>query len=250
MEDFNFAQNLEQAQGSQLHAEWLDNAVFANTRPNKIDLVFANIANEKTENKKETSNSSDQQESEKLDRELRAFADGKIENASHNMQRFQKAVGKFCDSNDKQTAMDALGDTYTSLDKMMDVENEALFYAAKKEAENTPGRKELEAAYKAKQNDFFDKMNHQPFEESERIMDMIRRQDGESKDQQRERIRKGLSSNKTMLDAYNAECAAADKIDANKGPREKHLENLRSQIETDAAVMKAQVQKAYLRSTY
>jgi hypothetical protein len=247
MEDFSFARIDERRQSSALLAEWLDSPKpFAGQTD--FYLSFA-AANDKQAPGKERADGTGKEQSERLDKELREFADGKFDDPSHSMLRFQKAIGKFCSATDKEAAMDELSDTWSSLNTRMSIGSEALFNDRKDEIAREPGRKELEAAYRQKQDHFFGKMIDLPFEESQRIEDLTKHKGGETEPEYRERVRKGLASNKPMLDAFNGMEAAKDNIAASKSPREKQLDYLISQIDSDSKVMLAEVEKAYVRST-
>lgn len=249
MEDFRTARADESNQTTALQAEWMDN-LKPNIASNNADiyLSFAANASDKQEPVKEK-NAAPENSAEKLDKDLRAFADTPLFEPSRDLLKFQKAVGKFCDASDKEAAMDDLGETWTNITSLMNIKSEALFRERKEVANNTPGRKELEANHKAKQDQLWDKVMKLPLGESFRIQDLLMRQPGETKAQQDERIRKGLANNKPILDAYNEIGAAEAKIEANKGPREKQLQYLEDQLDTDAATMNEQLKKAYLRST-
>lgn len=249
MEDFSFARRDEREQSSALLTEWLEAAKpnFANNTD--IYLSFANTASDKQEPAKDRNTATEKPQAERLDKELKDFATAKLEDPSHSMQRFQKAVDNFCKNPDKEAAMDDLSDVYASLVNRMKIGVEALYNDRKEEIARQPGRKELDANFKGKQDDFFGKMLDLPFEESRRVEDMMKWQDGETKAQHRDRIRKGLANNKTMLDSFDQMSAAEDKIEASKSPREKQLDYLLKQIDTDDKTMQELVEKAYVRSS-
>jgi hypothetical protein len=249
VEEFSFARADERTQTSALLTEWLESAKpnFANNTD--VSLSFAKTANDKQEPGKEIIEGTGKDQAERLDKELRGFADSKLDSPSHSMLRFQKAVGKFCDTPDKEAAMDELSDTWASLNTRMTIGAEALYKDRKEEIAREPGRKELETNYKKEKDQFFGKLIDLPFEESQRVEDLIRWKDGETKAEHRERIRSGLAGNRQMLDAFNKMEAADDKIEASKSPREKQLDHLLSQIETDSKLMLEQTEKAYVRSS-
>ncbi len=253
MEDFSFSQANERSEhsnNSALQAEWLESRVpAASAASSRVELVFADITNEKQEDGKEKVGDANSDQAGRLDRELKDFANSKFENTSHNMDSFQKAVGRFCDAEDKDAALDDLGDTWSRISKLMDVGVEALYKEIKAEAARQPGRKELEADYKKMQNAFADRMISLPFSEYTRIHELMDWKDSETKAEHRDRIRAGMANNKKLLDAYNAREAAEDAIEANKSPREKEMEFLSKQIYSDAKIIKAQLEKAYIRST-
>lgn len=258
MEDFTFTRTAEKTDRSAFQNEWLESQINIVTAAStgKSELALANTTqNENQEPGKEKLSTSDKANSDKdrsesLDNELRDFANTKFENPSHNMQNFQKAIGKFCDAADKSSALDDLGNTYSTISKLMDVGVEALYNESKLEAARQPGRKELEADYKNKQKAYTDKLIDLPFDEYWRIHNLTEWKAGETKAEHRERVRAGLANNKKMLDAFNAREAAEDAIEAHKSPREKQLESLSKQIYSDAKIMKTQLEKAYIRSTF
>lgn len=246
MEDFNSARaDKTTPEMTAFQSEWLQ----CQEKPDTC-LSFVSSAKDKQEpvnEKKAAAAAKDTAES--LDKELKEFAEEKLANPSKSMQRFQKAVGKFCDASDKESAMQELGDTWSALSSQYEMKAGALYRATKSEADNTAGRKELVDGHKAKQDQFWDKVFAQPLQESFRIQDLMMRQAGESKAEQQERIQKGLANNKPVLDAYKQILAAEAKIEANKGPREKQLEELRSQLDAEDESMRLKVEKAYIRST-
>ena len=250
MEDFKPARADEQVQASGLQAEWFETqAQKPNSNLADAILSLAFNAKDKQEPAQEKAEGARTVTAEQLDKDLKDFANSKLVDPSRDMEKFQKAVGKFCDSPDKASAIDDLGDTYTRISALAELKSEALYKETKDIANETPGRKALVAAHKAKQDQFWDKTFNLPLQESFRIQDLMLRQAGETKTQQDERIRKGLESNKPMLAAYEEIKTAEKNIEANKGPREKQLEGLAAQLETESAAMRAQMEKAYIRST-
>lgn len=249
MEDFNYALTKESKPTSALLSEWLEDSASNITNRTDIYLSFANIASDKQEPGKDNTKTTEAGQAEKLDKELKDFAAKSLEDPSHSMQRFQKAVDKFCSTADKETAMDELSDTWSSINTRMKIGNEALYYDRKEEIARQPGRKELEALHKQKEDVFFRKLINLPYEESRRIEDLMKWQDGETKAEHRDRIRKGLANNKSMLSAYNEMEAAEDNIEASKSAREKELDKLLRQIKTESNVMLDIVEKAYVRSS-
>lgn len=249
MEDFKSTRADEPAQISGLQAEWFEAQKTNITSKSESCLSLAFNATDKQEPASDKTAAAGKDTAESLDKDLKDFANSKLVDPSRDMQNFQKAVGKFSDATDKEAAMDELGDTWSRINAQVEMKAEALYRSTKAEANNTPGRKELVAAHKAKQDLFWDKAFKQPLQESFRIQDLMMRQPGETKPQQEERIRKGLESNKPMLAAYNEITNAEANIEANKGPREKQLERLSSQLDSETEVMRQQVEKAYIRST-
>ncbi len=249
MEDFRFARVDEHKQQSALQAEFFESLpkIVANSTDSSLSLTAYVKDNQVPV--KEKSDASAKDAADALDKQLKDFSNSKITDASRDMQKFQKAVGKFCDSTDKESAVDDLGETYTKVTALMDLKTEALYNEAKAEAARTPGRKALEDNVKRKNHEFSDKILNLPFEESLRVEDLVAWKDGENRAQHDERVRKGLESNKPMLDAFNAIRDAEANVEANKGPREKQLEQLSKQLEDDGKTMKAIMEKAYLRST-
>jgi hypothetical protein len=249
MEDFSFTRVDERNQPSALLSEWLESSKSNILKGADSSLSFVVTANDKQEPGKEKFEAQGKEQAEKLDRELRDFAGSKLDDPSHSMLRFQKAVEKFCANPDKEAAMDDLSDTWSSINTRMGIGAEALYNDRKEEIARQPGRKELESAHKHKQDQFFDKMLNLPFEESQRVEDLIRHQSGETEAQYRERVRSGLAGNKSMLDSFNQMEAAKDNIEASKSPREKQLDHLLNQIKSESQVMQEQVEKAYVRSS-
>lgn len=248
MEDFKFTRSDEPLQVNGFQAEWLENQKPNITKSDtSLSLVFD--AKDKQEPAREKTEFVAKATSDQLDKSLKEFADSKLVDPSRDLQKFQKAVGKFCDSSDKESAFDELGDTWSKINSLVELKAQALYSETKQEAKETPGRKELVAAHKAKQDLFWDKVFKQPLQESFRIQDLMMRQAGESKAEQEQRIRKGLATNKPMLAAYEEIKTAEANIEANKGPRERQLESLSQQLETDSQIMREQMEKAYLRST-
>ncbi len=248
MEDLEFSCSDTGKQQSALQAEWLESQLANKAKNSDTCLSLAFAANDKQEPANEKT-AITKLTADELDRELKDFADRKLSEPSRDMLKFQKAVGKFCDSADKEAGFDELADTWSKINSLIDLKADALYKETKAEAANTPGRKELLAEVKAKQDRLWDKVMALPLGESFRIQDLLMRQPGESKAQQDERIRKGLANNKPILDAYNEIGVAEGKVEANKGPREKQLESLSKQLDSDSSIMKAQMEKAYLRST-
>lgn len=242
--------------------EWLEERKTNFALDESASLVIANIAGEQNisdkrqlSSKKEVQGggkfqSTESDQVENLDKELKDFADKKLDDSSHSMSRFQKALVDFCKSSDKETAMDDLNDTYASILSRMNVGVEAIFQELKTERARQSGRKELESAYKKKQDQFYGKLIDLPYEESRRIEELLKKKEGESKDEQRKRVREGIAKNKPLLNAYNEMVSAEDAIETSKSAREKHLEHLSRQIYSEAKTMKAYVEKAYIRTTF
>ncbi|MBX9569633.1 MAG: hypothetical protein K2X77_12095 [Candidatus Obscuribacterales bacterium] len=252
MEDFKNARDDEHVTSTEFQSEWLDSQIRV-TRINKLDsdLLLAFNPNDKQAQASEKTQPVDSEMGAwELDRDLKAFANTKLVDPSRDLQKFQYEVFKFCENEDKESAFDDLSDTWSKINSVSELKAETLSRAIKEEAKSTPGRTPLIAALKLKQDAFWDKMFKQPLEESFRIQDLMLRQPGENKTQQDERIRKGLASNKPMLAAFEEIKAAEAKVDANKGPREKQLEALRVQLDSESEVMRNQMEKAYLRSTF
>lgn len=250
MEDFKSARNDESLTSTEFQSEWLDSQIRV-TRINKSDtnfLVAFNPSDKQAQSEK-LEPAVAQTGAWELDRDLKAFANSKLVDPSRDLQKFQYEVFKFCQNEDKESAFDDLSDTWSKINAVSELKADTLARATKEEAKSTPGRDQVMAALKLKQDAFFDKMLNEPISESLRIQDLMLRQPGESKRQQDERIRKGLANNKPMLAAFEEIKAAEAKVDANKGPREKQLEALRAQLESESDVMRKQMEKAYLRST-
>ncbi|MBX9719790.1 MAG: hypothetical protein K2X81_00205 [Candidatus Obscuribacterales bacterium] len=249
MEDFGYARVDERKQQSGFQAEWIES--LPKTAANSTDscLSLTAIVKDNQVPVKEKTEASGKDAADALDKQLRNFADSKLTDASRDVQKFQKAVGKFCDSSDKESALDELGETYTKVTALMDLKADALFNEVKAEAARTPGRKEALDDVKRKNYEFSDKIVNLPFEESLRVEDLVAWKDGENSAQHDARVRKGLESNKPMLDAYNAIKDAEKKVEDNKGPREKQLDKLSKQVDDDGKTMKDIMEKAYLRST-
>ncbi|MBX9689216.1 MAG: hypothetical protein K2X27_21080 [Candidatus Obscuribacterales bacterium] len=262
MDDLNFSRSDQRTPTTSLSVDWLENVAFTNASPNDrmpafnsiangadSYLSFVSIANDKQEPVKEKAANADKEQAEKLDRELKDFAAGKIEDSSRSLQRFQKALDKFNNSSDKDAAMDDLSDTYNSLNTRMSIGAEAMIKERKEEIARQPGRKALESEYKKKQNQLSGKILDLPFEESLKVEDLLKWQEGESRAQHNERVRKGLAGNKAVLDAFNEVEAARDNIESSKSQREKHLDHLINQIDSESRIIQEQVEKAYIRST-
>lgn len=251
MEDFRFSQSAETPKNTGLQAEWIENFKPNITKTSDASLSVVFIANDKQESATEKKNFTPEERAASLDKDLQDFAQSKTDGSSREIQRFQKAVGKFCDAKDKESAFDELGDTWNQINAMTDLKSDALKNELKEEAANTPGRAGLEANLKAKSKALDVKVRSLPLEESFRVSDILMPQRDETRAETDVRIKKELAEGgyKDILASYNAIGDAQKLIDANKGPREKQLETMRDALDTDAAKMYEQMQKAYIRST-
>jgi hypothetical protein len=251
MEDFKNARNDEPATSTKFQSEWLESQTHV-TCITKSDTNFLIAFNPNDKQAKKSEKAEPvvaQTGAWELDRDLKAFANSKLVDPSRDLRKFQYEVFKFSQNEDKESAFEDLSDTWSTINSVSELKSEALSLAIKEEAKNTPGRPPLMAALKQKQDAFWDKMFNEPISESLRIQELMLRQPGENKAQQDERIGKGLANNKPMLAAFEEIKGAEAKIDANKGPREKQLEALSAQLESESEVMRKQMEKAYLRST-
>lgn len=239
MENFTLARAAEHQEPSGLQSEWLDSQIpkaggrtelaLAVTRTDKQDGPGKDVA-------------------DRLDKELRSFADAKLDHPSDDMLSFQKMIGKFCDSADKKKAMEDLGDSYSRLNVQMEKRAEATYDDMQAEAAKNPARKGLDQDYQNKLNTFFDKVDALP-DGGWKVMEMMEWKDGETKAQHQDRVRAGLKDNKDLLNSYNSMEAASDKVDASKSAKERELEALHNQQISDFKAMKPVVNKAYIRST-
>jgi hypothetical protein len=220
MEDFNFVRVNEGIRSPGLLAEW-----FENSKPAVSD------------------------QSKRLDKELREFADSKLDNPSHSMLTFQKAIGRFCDSQDKQSAMDELSGTWNNLSSKMKIGSESLHKELREEIARQPGRQTLEYDCRMKQFDFFGRFDHLPLQEVVRVEKLIKWRENETENQYRERVRTGLASNRPMLDSFNRMKAAEDTLAEGSSQRQKDLEFLILQIKSESKVMQETMKVSYLRST-
>jgi len=251
MEDFRYTKTAEEPSSSGLQAEWLGSFKPNITKLADSFLSVAFVANDKQEAVSEKKNLTPAERASQLDKELKSFADGKTDDSSREIQRFQKAVGKFCDAKDKEAAFDELGNTWTQINSLNDLKADALTKELKEEAANTPGRAALEANLKTKKTALDIKVRSLPLEESFRVSDILMPQPGETKAEQDARVKEELKSPryKDILASYDAIRDAEKAIEGNKGPREKQLDSMRNSLSTDADKMIELMEKAYIRST-
>jgi hypothetical protein len=220
MENFNFGRVSEGAQSAGLLAEW-----------------------------QEYSKPSSSDQSERLDRILRDFADSKLDNSSHSMQLFQKAIGRFCDTQDKDAAVDELSNTWSTLSSRMTVGSQSLQKELREEIARQPAREVLERDCQMKQFDFYGRFDRMPLQEVVRVEKLIKFKEHETEGQYRERVRTGLAANRTALGSFNQMKAAEDRLYDGSSQHQKDLEFLIGQIASDAKVMQEKMKEAYLRST-
>ncbi len=251
MEDFRYTKTAEEPHLSGLQAEWVGNFKPNITKPTDSFLSVVFVANDKQEAASEKKNLTPAERASELDKELKSFADGKTEDSSREIQRFQKAVGKFCDAKDKESAFEELGDTWTHINALYDLKADALTKELKAEAASTPGRAALEANLKTKRTELDIKVRSLPLEESFRVADVLMPQPGETKAEQDARVKEELKAPryKDILASYDSIRDAERLIEKNKGPREKQLDSMRNSLSNDADKMIELMERAYIRST-
>ncbi len=238
MEDLSIARFDEASKSSGLQAEWLENE---QSGASKSELAFAVTQAEKQQK------GPGKDVADRLDRELRDYADSTIEGGSRDILAFQKMIDKFCNESDKKKAIQELGESYSRLRVQMGKEMQANYEAMQEEGAKQPGRKEIQADFESKLHKFFDKAD----ESKNRwdIYELIEWKEGESLEAHRARIREGLKDNKELLGLYNKMEDASDVLEANKSPKEKELENRLDQERKEYRAMEPVVNKAYIRST-
>ena len=239
MEDFANSRTADNAQNSGLLAEWLENQSPA--KSNKLELAFTLVG---VGQDKQDGPGKDV--ADRLDKELKDFADSKIPDASKDMLAFQKMIDKFCSEPDKKKAMEELGESYSRLRVQLGKEIGDTYDEMEAEGARQPGRKELQADLEKKLTKFFDKVHAS--DDEWKVYELMEWKDGESKADHQARVREGLKGNKPLLDAYNEMETAGDKVDANKSAKEKELEALHRKQLKDYHGMEPVVNKAYIRS--
>lgn len=185
---------------------------------------------------------------DRLDRELKEFANSEIPNSSGHMKEFQKLVTKFGEAENKKAAVGEFGPAAAKL--RVKIENEASENVKKMDAEaaKDPGRAKLNADFSDKNNKFFDQASKLPFKEYNRILTLFEARDGESQAERTERIREGLKNNPKMLNLYNDAEAAREKVEQAKGPVEKEAEQEYKRNIAELKTIKAIVRKVAIRS--
>ena len=242
MEDFSIARAEEKMQLSGLQSEWLESQKSGNS---KMELAFSLVA------KGDKQDGPGKDVADRLDKELADFAGSTSASDSQDMKDFKKLISKFCDEGDKKKAIEELGESYSKLHVQMGKNIGTTYDEMMAEGAMQPGRAGLEKDYDAKLDVFFGKLDKMPFEQQNKVYDLLEWQDGETMSSHRDRVREGLKDNKDLrglLDSYNKMEDAFDKVQANKSPREKELEASLRKQQDDYHAMPPVVNKAYIRS--
>lgn len=239
MEDFSLVRVDESPKASGLMAEWQESLSPAKLN-SKTELVALALTQEKREGP-------GKDVADRLDKELKEFADAKNPQSSKDMQSFQKMIEKFCSNPDKKKGMEELGESYSRLHVQMEKDAIATYEEMEAEGAKQPGRKELKADFDDKLGKFFDKVFASP--DTGKVLDILEWKEGENKSSHQARVREALKDNKPLLTSYNEMEDASDKVDANKSAKENELEALHRQQIKDYHAMTPVANKAYIRST-
>lgn len=161
---------------------------------------------------------------DRLDAELRQFAQSNLNNPSDGMLAFQKAVNKFEDAADKKQAAYEFGSTASKIRVNMEKEAAQTCKDIEAEAARVPGRKELDADYSAKVGKFFDQVSKLPTKENERVLKLMEVKPGESLEERDQRVRDGIKGRPALLSSFNNMEDAQAKVEQSKSPRERELD--------------------------
>lgn len=268
MEDFSIKRPTQDTELTNFQTEWLENqgskaqglnaerkmlgSANADSGPignSTLEIAFLTIVSDKgNKNSDRKSEGPGKDVADRLDRELREFADSKIDSPTSEMKEFQKLISKFCDEPDKKKGLEEMTDPWLKLRVQLGNKIEETYNEKEAEGAAQPGRKALEKDFEEKVDSFFKKVEKLPPEEEYKIYSLLEWRDGESRQQRSERVREGLKGNKGLLDSFNTVQESLDKIEANKSAREKELEALHKVQLRDYHLMPRIVEKAYIRS--
>lgn len=224
----------ERNEPSPLHAEWMNE---------RFDLAAAKPAGGGG------TKGPGKDVADRLDRELREFANSDNAGASSKMKEFKQLVNKFEDAADKKAAVSDFGHAASKLRVQM--ENEAIdtFKKAQAEADKIPGRKQLDADLSAKVERFFDQAGNLPSKEYERVLGLMEFKDGDTRETRDARVRDGIKNNPRLLKSFNEMETASDKVDQSRTPLERQLDEQHSRDIQEAKTMRAIINKVAIRVT-
>lgn len=247
MEDFSSKGSSSEAEVSAFQLEWLasqtpetDFELAALTKLTKFSGSERNLSKQNDGPGKDVA--------DRLDKELKQFADSKIDNPTTEMTEFQKLIDKFCQETDKKQGLKDLSEPYMKLKVKLGNKISDTYKEKEEEAQKQPGRKELEAEFSKKADSFFNKLEKLPFKEEWEIYELMEWREGESRQERNDRVRDGLKDRKDLLDSFNSVQEAVDKIEANKSAKELRLEAEHKTQLRDYRQMQKVVEKAYIRS--
>ena len=238
MEDFNSARNVERSSDANaLRAEWMEDL----NGPAKLELARGKSAQNAQDGPGKAA-------ADRIDGELKQFANQKNPDESSGMQAFKQLVNKFEDNADKSTAIIDFGQASAKIRVGMEKDANDTYNKMESLADNAPGRKALQADLSAKQGAFFDKISALPSKTQDNVLDLVQFKPGESHDQRDARVREGLHNRPALLASFNKMEDAYNKIEAAKSPQEKQLESEHLKDVQEARKIWQVVSEASIRS--
>ena len=233
MEDFSSARTAEQNQVSALQNEWME----------RQSIPKFELAAQKAEDGRPGKDVAD-----RLDRELKDFADTKMDNASSQMKDFQKLVAKFGEADNKKDAVKEFGPAAAKL--RVSLENDAIarFKEMDKEAAKVPGRKALEQEFSNKSGKMFDQAAKLPGHEYEQFLTLLEFKKGENADQRAARVHDGLANRPDLQKLFDESNQARLNVEASKSPKEKELASTHKRDIDEAHTIRDVVRKVAIRS--
>lgn len=234
MEDFGSARALEKEdQSSALQNEWMQSI------PTRFELAAA---------KNNDSSGPGKDVADRLDRELRDFANAKLEDPSSQMKEFQGLVGKFGDAADKKAAVREFGPAAAKL--KVSLENDAIARTKEMDAEaaKVPERKALQAEFSAKTSAMFDQASKMPSKDYEQFLTLLEFRKGETPDQRAARVHDGLADKPGLQKMFDASNDARLKVEASKTDHEKDLARIHKRDIDEAHTIRDLVRKVSIRS--
>ena len=239
MENFASARAAEGSDHTNgLQAEWLE----SHSKQGKLEPAAAKPG-------KDYQNGPGKDVADRLDAELRQFANEKQSNPSDNMLAFQQLVNKFEDSANKKQSISDFGHAASKIKVNLLKDAEDTYHKMEAEAAKVPGRKAMDADYSVKLNIFFDQVSRLPTKEHDRVMNLMEVKPDESLDQRDARVRDRLQNRPALLNSFNSMEAALAKIYQSKSPLERELDTQHHRDIVEAHTVEAIITKASIRSS-